>query len=144
MRRSTVQSHPLQLAFSAFSDNKMSIGVQSKLNYHYGKNRVRLVGFKKTKYFYCSLKLTSLIRILPQGKKQKLQCKQEQSQTSKNTDCLRAPCLLHQYCQWPQQQKKKRKEAAYPWKAGASSGHIKNLKQSILETFDIYGNNGQE
>jgi hypothetical protein len=34
--------------------------------------------------------------------------------------------------------KKKRKEA-YPWKAGASSGHITNLKQSILETFDIYG-----
>jgi hypothetical protein len=36
--------------------------------------------------------------------------------------------------------KKKRKEEAYPWKAGASSGHITNLKQSILETFDIYGN----
>jgi hypothetical protein len=35
--------------------------------------------------------------------------------------------------------KKKRKEEAYPWKAGASSGHITNLKQSILETFDIYG-----
>jgi hypothetical protein len=34
---------------------------------------------------------------------------------------------------------KKRKEEAYPWKAGASSGHITNLKQSILETFDIYG-----
>jgi hypothetical protein len=34
--------------------------------------------------------------------------------------------------------KKKRKEEAYPWKAGASSGHITNLKQSILETFDIY------
>jgi hypothetical protein len=33
--------------------------------------------------------------------------------------------------------KKKRKEA-YPWKAGTSSGHITNLKQSILETFDIY------
>jgi len=27
---------------------------------------------------------------------------------------------------------KKRKEEAYPWKAGASSGHITNLKQSIL------------
>jgi hypothetical protein len=36
------------------------------------------------------------------------------------------------------QQKKKRKEEAYPWKAGASSGHTTNLKQSILETFDIY------
>ncbi len=35
--------------------------------------------------------------------------------------------------------KKKRKEEAYSWKAGASSGHITNLKQSILETFDIYG-----
>jgi hypothetical protein len=32
---------------------------------------------------------------------------------------------------------KKRKED-YPWKAGTSSGHITNLKQSILETFDIY------
>jgi hypothetical protein len=28
--------------------------------------------------------------------------------------------------------KKKRKEEAYPWKAGASSGHTTNLKQSIL------------
>jgi hypothetical protein len=35
--------------------------------------------------------------------------------------------------------KKKRKEEAYPWKAGASSGHVANLKQSILETFNIYG-----
>jgi hypothetical protein len=35
--------------------------------------------------------------------------------------------------------KKKRKEEANPWKAGASSGHITNLKQSILETFDFYG-----
>ncbi len=35
--------------------------------------------------------------------------------------------------------KKKRKEEAYAWKAGASSGNITNLKQSILETFDIYG-----
>jgi hypothetical protein len=34
--------------------------------------------------------------------------------------------------------KMKRKEEAYPWKAGSSSGHITNLKQSILETFDIY------
>jgi hypothetical protein len=34
--------------------------------------------------------------------------------------------------------KKKRKEEAYPWKAGSSSGHITKLKQSILETFDIY------
>ncbi len=61
------------------------------------------------------------------------------SYTSKNIDCSWAPCLLHQYCQWLQQQKKKRKEEAYPWKAGSGSGHITNLKQSILETFDIYG-----
>jgi hypothetical protein len=33
--------------------------------------------------------------------------------------------------------KKEKKRKAYPWKAGASSGHITNLKQSILETFDI-------
>jgi hypothetical protein len=45
--------------------------------------------------------------------------------------------------------KKKRKEEVYTWKAGASSGHITNthnghitnLKQSILATFDIYGSN---
>jgi hypothetical protein len=34
---------------------------------------------------------------------------------------------------------KKRKEEACPWKDSASSGHITNLKQSILEAFDIYG-----
>jgi len=34
--------------------------------------------------------------------------------------------------------KQKRKEEDYPWKAGTSSGHITNLKQFILETFDIY------
>ncbi len=28
--------------------------------------------------------------------------------------------------------KKKRKEEAHPWKAGASSGHTTNLKQSVL------------
>ncbi len=33
---------------------------------------------------------------------------------------------------------KKRKEKK-PIETGASSGHITNLKQSILETFDIYG-----
>jgi hypothetical protein len=37
--------------------------------------------------------------------------------------------------------KKKRKEEAYPSNAGASSGHITNLKQSILETFNIHGPN---
>jgi hypothetical protein len=35
--------------------------------------------------------------------------------------------------------KKKRKEEACPWKAGASSGHITNPNQSIFEAFDIYG-----
>ncbi len=33
---------------------------------------------------------------------------------------------------------KKRKAEAYPWKAGTTIGHTTNLKQSILETFDIY------
>jgi hypothetical protein len=33
--------------------------------------------------------------------------------------------------------KKKRKEEAYSQKAGASSRHITNLKQSILETFNM-------
>jgi hypothetical protein len=33
---------------------------------------------------------------------------------------------------------KKRKQEAYPWKASSSSGHITNLKESILETFNIY------
>jgi hypothetical protein len=37
--------------------------------------------------------------------------------------------------------KKEKKEEAYPWKAGASSGHTTKLKQSILETFDIHGLN---
>ncbi len=34
---------------------------------------------------------------------------------------------------------KKRKEEAYPWKAGASSGHITKLKRSIFAPYDIYG-----
>jgi hypothetical protein len=33
---------------------------------------------------------------------------------------------------------KKEEEEAQPWKTSASNGHIKNLKQSILEIFDIY------
>jgi hypothetical protein len=32
-----------------------------------------------------------------------------------------------------------KKEEAYPWKASTSSMHTTNLKQSILETFNIYG-----
>jgi hypothetical protein len=39
--------------------------------------------------------------------------------------------------------KKRKEESYYPWKAGASSGRITNLKQSILETLDIYGTNHQ-
>jgi hypothetical protein len=35
----------------------------------------------------------------------------------------------------------KKKIKKKPWKMGASSGHITNLKQSILEIFDIYGLN---
>jgi hypothetical protein len=35
--------------------------------------------------------------------------------------------------------KKKKVEEAEPWKTSTSTGHITNLKQSILETFDIYG-----
>jgi hypothetical protein len=38
---------------------------------------------------------------------------------------------------------KKKKEEAYPLKAGSSSGHTTNLKQSIFETFNIYGWIGQ-
>ncbi len=34
--------------------------------------------------------------------------------------------------------KKKWRAEAYPWKAGTSSGHVTNLKQSILETLDIF------
>ncbi len=34
-----------------------------------------------------------------------------------------------------------KKKEAYPWKAGTCSGHTTKLKQSILETFDIYGRN---
>jgi hypothetical protein len=28
-----------------------------------------------------------------------------------------------------------------PWKTGASSGHLTNLEESILETFNIYDQN---
>jgi hypothetical protein len=34
--------------------------------------------------------------------------------------------------------KRKGKKKLNPWKASASSRHITNLKQSILETFNIY------
>jgi hypothetical protein len=56
-----------------------------------------------------------------------------------NIDCL----TVHTTCldcfistvQQPQQKKRKEKK---PIKTGAGSGHITNLKQSILETFYIY------
>ncbi len=44
--------------------------------------------------------------------------------------CL--PCLLYQYFKWPLQQKKKRKEEAYPWKTSTGSRHTTQIKQSIL------------
>jgi hypothetical protein len=50
-------------------------------------------------------------------------------------DCLKAhvpPALFASLVLLMTTAKKK------PWKTGASSGHITNLKQSILETFDIY------
>ncbi len=43
----------------------------------------------------------------------------------------RLPCLLHISTVNGAAKKK-------PIKTGASSGHISNLKQSILENFDIY------
>ncbi len=55
----------------------------------------------------------------------------------KNIDCLsHLVCFISTV---NGRSNKKRKEEAYSWKAGASSGHVTNLKQSILETFDIYG-----
>ncbi len=61
------------------------------------------------------------------------------TKTSKNIDCLtvRTACLVC-FISTVNGRSNKKKEEAYPWKAGTSSGHITNLKQSILETFDIY------
>jgi hypothetical protein len=56
----------------------------------------------------------------------------------KNIDCLSHPVCFISTVNGSSNKKKKRKEEPYPWKAGASSRHITNLKQSILETFDIY------
>jgi hypothetical protein len=52
-----------------------------------------------------------------------------------NIDCLmvHTTCLVYFICTVNGHSKKKK-----PWKTGASSGHITNLKQSILETFNIY------
>ncbi len=58
----------------------------------------------------------------------------------KNIDCLsHLVCFISTVNGYSDKKEKKRKEEAYPWKAGASSRHITNLKQSILETFNIYG-----
>ncbi len=58
-----------------------------------------------------------------------------------NIDCLMAhtACLVCFISTVNGHSKKKKK----PWKMGSSSGHITNtnLKQSILETFDIYDTN---
>ncbi len=54
-----------------------------------------------------------------------------------NIDCLMAhtACLVCFISTVNGRSKKIKKK---PWKMGSSSGHITNLKQSILETFDIY------
>ncbi len=51
-----------------------------------------------------------------------------------NIDCLTActACLVCFICTVNRHSKKK------PWKTSAGSGNITNLKQSSLETFDIY------
>ncbi len=64
------------------------------------------------------------------------QANREGPQTAKNIDCLSHLVCFNSTVNG--RSNKKRKEEAYPWKAGASSGHITNLKQSILETFNIY------
>ncbi len=55
-----------------------------------------------------------------------------------NIDCLKAhtACLVS-FISAVMAAAKKKKEKP-PWKTGTCSGHITNLKQSIL-TFDIYG-----
>ncbi len=58
-----------------------------------------------------------------------------------NIDCLKVhtASLICFICTVNGRSKIKNKKK--PWKKGASIGHITNLKQSILETFDIYGPN---
>jgi hypothetical protein len=58
----------------------------------------------------------------------------------RNIDCLmvRTACLV---CFISTVHSCIKKEKKNPIKTSASSGHITNLKQSILETFDIYGSN---
>ncbi len=58
----------------------------------------------------------------------------------RNIDCLtvRTVCLV---CFISTVNGCIKKEKKKPIKTGTSSGHITNLEQSILETFDIYGSN---
>ncbi len=53
------------------------------------------------------------------------------------TACL--VCFISTVNDCSNKKEKKTRKQAYPWKAGTSSGHKTNLKQSIWETFDIYG-----
>ncbi len=56
-----------------------------------------------------------------------------------NIDCLTAhPACLVCFISTVNGHSKKK-----TWKTGARSRHITNLKQSILETFDIYGHSNQ-
>ncbi len=57
----------------------------------------------------------------------------------KNIDCLSHLVCFISTVNGRSNNKKKRKEEAYHWKAGTSIRHITDLKQSILETFDING-----
>ncbi len=60
-------------------------------------------------------------------------------QTPKNIDCLsHLVCFISTVTGRSNKKRKEKKNLTF-WKAGASSRHITNLKQSILETFDIYG-----
>jgi len=64
-----------------------------------------------------------------------LETKSKDHRHLSNIDCLtlHTACLVRFISTVNCHSKKKK-----PWKTGNSSGHITNLKQSILETFDIY------
>jgi hypothetical protein len=48
---------------SSFKASLMFLGQANSVKscLHYGENRAKLVGFKDAKYFFCSLKPTSLV-----------------------------------------------------------------------------------